>query len=264
MLNTLHRDGWRPKAEQRYSVPALTGKAIAAGLGFYNNLRTMPETNLDVDRSGVIKAVGEFALEHFNTDVKMTEPVINVTETERGRVIPVLENYIKNDPLRAYKVVAVELDYGAEYGYARPDLVIEDEFGLAAVDYKTSAKPIMRRTYEESFQMKHYCHFGQYVFNRPIQRYLIVGLNTYAVSNTPQVERFDAAPEKLDLWYQATVPVWQHMKKVEDGVVKPWMAAEHEDKWGPCEMKRACLDFRLDEGLMRREYVKLERSKDVV
>src|SRR5205807_6788890 len=126
------------------------------------------------------------------------------------RIGKTLIQYIAHDPLPSnWRIVAIEKDYGEAFGNARPDLVIRNEFGLAIVDYKTytTSRANKRAEFQESHQMKHYCYFGKAAFGDSITRYYIMLLPTDRWN--PQLEPYELTQEGLDLWYQATVPMWK-------------------------------------------------------
>jgi hypothetical protein len=106
--------------------------------------------------------------------------------------------------------------------------------------------------------MKHYSYFGGKVYGEPVERYYI--LEAYTLPPSFKLNTFENSQEALELWYQATVPMWEYMTAVENGTAKPWMAAVHEDRYGPCEMQKACFTYRLDESLMENDYLRVERD----
>ncbi len=281
MKNALHNEGWRTRKTGPGLLPMEVGKAIAAGLGVYNNIRKGIESSgrqidtidakLKADYAKTAMDVGFTLLNRGMDEIEKLGYLLGANSEEysktiKDRIGKSLTGYINNDPISPkYRIVDVERTYGPEYGNARPDLVIEDDFGLAVVDYKTkSAYTPKYRTednYAESHQMKHYCRFGSDIYNRPVQRFYICQIVT--IDGKVTLKPYEYAPEALDLWYQATVPFWQYMEKVEKGEELPWMAANHEDKYGPCPFQRACFTHRFDNDLMKSDYILVEKEPDV-
>lgn len=278
MKNALYNEGWRTRKTGPGLLPMEVGKAIAAGLGVYNNIRKGIESSgrqidtidakLKADYAKTAMDVGFTFLTRGMDEIEKLGYILGngaeeYIRTIKDRIGKSLTSYINNDPLSPkWRIVDVERTYGPEYGNARPDLVIEDDFGLAVVDYKTkSALTPKYRTedsYTESHQMKHYCCFGEAIYNRPVQRFYICQIITNAGS--VNLKSYEYSTEALLLWRQATEPFWQYMEQVEKGEALPWMASNHETKYGPCEFQRACFSHRFDQDLMKSDYILVEKD----
>src|SRR6266581_5484285 len=242
MKSALHNEGWRTRKTGPALLPAEVGKAIAAGLGVYNNIRKGIESSgrqidtidakLKVDYAKTAMDVGYTFLSRGMEEIEKLGYILggasgDYVSTIKDRIGKSITSYVSNDPLSPkWRIVDVERTYGPEYGNARPDLVIEDDFGLAVVDYKTRSNPgrsygfkKMDDDYSESHQMKHYCHFGKSVYNRPVQRFYICQIVT--TDGKVTLKPYEYSPEALDLWYQATIPFWQYMEQVEKGEALP-------------------------------------------
>jgi len=281
MKNALYNEGWRTRKTGPGLLPMEVGKSIAAGLGVYNNIRKGIESSgrqidtidakLKADYAKTAMDVGFTFLSRGMSEIEKLGYILgngaeDYIKTIKDRIGKSVTSYINNDPLSPkWRIVDVERTYGPEYGNARPDLVIEDDFGLAVVDYKTKSAPYTPKyrngdDYSESHQMKHYCRFGRDMYGRPVQRFYICQIVT--TDGKVTLKPYEYSPEALDLWYQATAPFWAYMERVENGSELPWMASNHETKYGPCEFQRACFSHRFDQDLMKSDYIQVEKDND--
>src|SRR3989442_3759154 len=177
MKNAVYNEGWRTGTPGPGLLRMEVGKAIAAGLGVYNNIRKGIESSgrqidtidakLKADYAKTAMDVGFTLLTRGMEEIEKlgyilgsgSEEYIRTVKDRIGKSITI---YVTNDPLSLkWGMFDVEKTYGPEYGNARPDLMIEDDFGLAVVDYKTRSAPFTPRyrtgdDYSESHQMKHY------------------------------------------------------------------------------------------------------------
>jgi hypothetical protein len=51
-------------------------------------------------------------------------------------------------------------------------------------------------------------------------------------------------------WRASSERMWRHMNNEDMGIEEPFMATEHETKYGPCEYAKACFEHRWDPNLM--------------
>jgi hypothetical protein len=281
MLNSLQREGWRLRDQGKPLLAQIVGKAIAAGLGIYNGYRKSYEKGgniavgtLAVDRSGISKSAMECALVIMAQEMTQIEKLGYILtpasedylKTMQDRVCKSILHYIANDLIPAnWRIVDVECNLGEGAGNARPDLIVRDNNGaLGVVDYKTLSEYKTQyyrdhiEAYRDSFQMKHYMHFGQKVYNESIERFYIASLITQPVKQA--LHTFEVNPESLELWYQATTGMWQYMEQVELGQAKPWMASEHKTRFGECEMYAMCFRYRFDEQAAKHKYIRIEKD----
>jgi hypothetical protein len=279
MLNSLSKEGWRPRDQGIPMLSGITGKCIAAGLGIYNNYRKAIEaggrdvgTLIATEKESIAKTAMDVALAILSHEIEQIESIGYVLNGSvesylsqmQDRICKPIVSYIMNDPLdKSWRIVDVERPWD-EYGGSRPDLIVRDSVGLAVVDYKTKVKApygtAKLNDYTDSHQMKHYTYFGGKVYNEPVNRYHIIEIITLPYSC--QIHSFEKTPESLALWYQATVPFWQYMEDVENGTKAPWMAANHETKFGKCDMYLMCMKFHLDPQMAKSKYILVEREKD--
>src|SRR5712691_10004836 len=171
MKNALANEGWRVRKAGPALLPAEVGKSIAAGLGTYNNIRKGIESSgrqidtidskLKADYAKTAMDVGFTLLTRGMDEIEKLGYILGsgaeeYIRTVKDRIGKSLTSYVTNDPLSPkWRIVDVERTYGPEYGNARPDLVIEDDFGLAVVDYKTKSASFPRykeTDYSESHQ----------------------------------------------------------------------------------------------------------------
>ena len=257
---------------------ALLGRAWAVSIGVYNTARLATEeraanmlaapdlhkTCLDAGKRCIDAALLEWERMGFS--------VANDTETNSlGRMVSRLDKglskYIAKDPIPSrWRIVDVEKDLGEAAGYARPDLIVRDDVGLAVVDYKLRVKlPAEWRVkavqeYAHSNQMLHYASFVGEAYGEPISRFYI-GLGVLEPNFLFDLLTYPIHEETLKIWRQATQVVWGHMESEDKGEVPPFMAAEHSDRYGRCEYYKACFDHHYDPYLMNRDYLHVERVK---
>lgn len=274
MLHALSREGWKLRDQGKPLLAQIVGKSIAAGLGIYNGYRkTQEHAGIAItDRTEISKTAMSAAYAVMASEIQAIETtgyVLNMTsddflQTMEDRVGRSIVQYVMNDPLDpTYRIIDVETPLGIEYGDSRPDLVIQDADGYAVLDYKTTSD--FKKMYEQSnlakyansHQMNHYVWACSEYYQKPIEKYYICMIYTQPVKIS--MHPFSVHPEALQLWLQATKAKWNEMARVEKGEERPWMAAEHGDRFGECEMYGACFRYRLDPQLMTHKYVKVER-----
>lgn len=284
MKRALEKEGWRGKFVATGHLAAIVGNAVAAGLGVYNNYRQTLErqgrevsTLTDSEKSHVASSC--LGVAHTVAKMKMDETEklgFTVAMSANGYIMTMdqrtdetISRYIKSDPIPSgWRIVEAECDLGPERGNARPDLVVRNEFGLCVVDYKTVSekKPQYWQknldAYRYSHQMFHYVWGVGDKFQEEVTRYYICALVTkpYYAELAP----FQTTPESVQLWYQASQAAWATMQREDEGLQAPFMAATHEDKFGPCPFQKACFDHLYDEQAMRADYIKVTREEEKV
>jgi hypothetical protein len=68
-------------------------------------------------------------------------------------------------------------------------------------------------------------------------------------------------PESLEQWKASAHRIWTQMLHEDAGLSEPWMAANHDDQYGPCPMKKACFEHRYDMPLMlMNDYVVIQQE----
>lgn len=202
--------------------------------------------------------------------------------SDRGREIPsyetayyhsiesrlqrAVEKYLEADPLLLYDVEDVELTL-PNHGNARIDLGCRDKFGLMVVDYKFKLRLDSKyydkevAKYKNSWQQFHYSwaygdHKGEEVTRYGIC--LVVGEPRFKV----QLIEYPVHPESMEAWKKSSERIWRQMEHEDSGLSEPWMAAEHETKYGPCPYQAACFTHRWDMNLMLKEDYVLDKEDD--
>ncbi len=277
MKNALYKEGWRPKHIGIPTLAATVGKAIALGLGVYNNYRMqLEQKGRQIDsitpdeRETVSKYAMDVGLRHASDileDIEKGEYIWHTNtdsyfRTVQERIGQTLVKYIASDPIAPeHRIVAVEHDLGSEYGSARIDLVFKEGDENRILDYKTASTyraqyhELDMEKYRDLFQTYHYAWSWQDKYKEQIDQYYICHLITQGYKC--DLRPYPISQESLSLWYQATSQFWPVMESIENGTMNPWMAAVHEDKWGQCEFKDACFRYKFEEQAMKAKYVKV-------
>lgn len=279
MLNALYKEGWRPKHIGIPTLAGIIGKAIALGLGVYNNYRKQLEDKgrqidslADFERADVTKYAMDVALRHANDELKDIEKgdyiwhnnAESYFQTVQDRIGGTIFKYIQADPIKpTSRIIAAEYNFGPEYGNAQADLILSEDGEKRILDYKTASQYRAQyhasdmEKYRDLFQVFHYAWSWQDMHHETISQYYICHLVTqgYRCELLP----FYINPEALTLWHQTAREYWSIMGDIESGVRNPWMVAEHSDKWGKCEMYEACFKYRFDEQAMKARYTKVAK-----
>jgi hypothetical protein len=174
---------------------------------------------------------------------------------------------IAEDPIPTdWDIVLVEEDLGEAYGHARPDLVIHTGSGeLAIVDWKVKRSHEMKyqdkslTEYRESGQFSHYRWAVGEVIGHPVTL-----TYTHLIVCEPRFRQIlDPCQHDTELdqmWLAGRKRIWAQMEKEVMGEADPWMAENHRDQFGMCEMYGACFECKLDEELMLANYVKEKKQ----
>lgn len=279
MLNALYREGWREKYIGIPTLATMVGKAVALGLGVYNNYRKQLEDKgrqidslSDSERADVSKYAMDVALRHCADEMEEIEKseLVFSSNSEsylrsvQDRICFTVVGYTMADPIKPeHRIISAEHDLGPEYGNARIDLVylIQQPHERRILDYKSMstyrAQYFERdmEKYRDHFNMLHYLWAWNDKYGDSIEAYDICALVTqpYRV----ELRTYPVHPETLALWHQSTAAHWSVMEKIEQGEILPWMVSEHEDKWGKCGMYEACFKYRFDPQAMKNRYVKI-------
>jgi hypothetical protein len=254
---------------------ACLGKAFAAGVAVHNTLRKNGAPNGDAAATEAIIGTAKHLLD---AEIKAWEAMglafaadteLNSLQRVTTRLENALRKYILKDPLpKGWEIVAVEDDLGEEAGHARPDLIVRDESGLAGYDYKCRTRlPAEWRMkaineFAQSNQMLHYSHFVSKKYGEPVSRYYI-GLAVLEPSFHFDSLPFPVHEESLKMWYAGAERVWKLMEEEDAGLVEPFMAAEHSDKFGRCEFYKACFEHHYDPYLMLRDYHHVPKPEEI-
>jgi len=281
LLWALDRNGWHPRVLSKRDLYAIGGRAIASGVGAYNLMTQAGDTSAIEIRfkraADVMSTIFHQGIEELEASQRQLPNTAIVSEADE-----ILENakrmlgaYTAKNPTQHYHIVGVELELGPEAGNARPDLVVEDKAGdLLVIDYKsrwttrTGAQSgywenIDRLERSVSHQLLHYAYFVGQKYGRPVKHVGICELHGTR-GYTPFITPDAVSHETLAIWYESAKGMWEVMERIEKEGVAPWMATQHADRYGLCEMYNACFRHHLDPTLMSHEYVQLERVKESV
>lgn len=251
----LYRDGVRLAAANNRDLAAILGQGVGAGLEAYN-LQRFHEEVIDVDAAiaaGQARVAAELtALDAAGRGLDPREAATR--DLLPKRVEKALRGYAENDPVPAtWRIVDVEKPLNG--GGARPDLVVDDGSGPAALDYKTKRelKSIYEakewERYRVSWQMLHYTSL------LGAARYyicLLVLEPKFRVSLQP----FDVPADVMARWRASAERVWAQMA-ADDAGATPWMAGTHADAYGPCEYVDYCFGNDYD----RRRYINVKGAR---
>ena len=277
----IRKDGWVVKATGRRDTAALLGSAFAAGVGVYNNLRQVTESNgekmpprmatasrekyIDASFSVAAGVIGTRLYEWERNGIVTDSGGDDVTIPKiTARVNHALTKYILNDPIPdTWKLVSIEESLGPEYGNARPDMIIRDDHGLAVFDYKTKltllaqyrAKTIME--YANAHQMLHYAWAVGDKYRETVGNYYI-GLAVFEPRWAFDKYVYPVHPETLLTWREGMDVVWENMTAEDHDMQPPYMSANHSDNFGQCEYYKACFHYHYDSELMKQDYIQLK------
>jgi PD-(D/E)XK nuclease superfamily len=281
MLNSLSREGWRSRDQGKSLLAQIVGKAIAAGLGIYNGYRKQLEhTGRQIDsltpeeRQEIAKLslAGGFSMLTTELDTMQAVGYVLAPECDpffksmQDRIGKSIVQYIAADPIAAaMRIIDVERSLGPKYGDCRPDLVVQERDDYIVVDYKSTSdfKQYYHESnlskYANSFQLNQYTWASGETYGHVIPKYAICMIYTQPVKIFYQ--EFAVKPEALTLWHQTAQSTWSVMEQIELGM-RPPMAAEHEDRFGKCQMYDACFRYLLDPDLMKSKYVNIKDIKN--
>lgn len=253
MLTYTH--GVRPRRVMHSEIAAIGGRAWARAMEVYNKGRMSGAIpSLDDLSSVAVEEVKKGYAELHKQGREIPDWEEAYSGSVEPRVLHALKKYLDSDPLIGYDIVDVELSL-PEHGNARIDLGVRDDFGLSVVDYKFKLRQDAKyydktvEGFRNSWQQFHYAWaYGEYK-GETIHNYticLVVSEPKFSV----RLHEFPVHPESLQAWKASAHRIWTQMEHEDAGLVQPWMATEHESKWGPCEYQRACFDHRWDFNLM--------------
>jgi len=182
------------------------------------------------------------------------------------RVKRAVVKYVANDPIKARGLTIEDVELVLpEHGMARIDVGARDASRLVVVDYKLKLwldskyydKEV--ESYRNSWQQFHYAWaYGDHK-QEPINSYYIC-LVVCEPRFSAKLHEYPVHPESLQMWRESAERIWRQMDLEDLEMAQPWMAALHEDKYGPCPMKDACFTHRFDMNLMtQNDYVTIEK-----
>jgi hypothetical protein len=255
--------GWEPSRLGKPGLARLLGTAFAAGVGAYNTMRlegAVPDVGA---AAGIAQQVAKLALVDADERGMVTS---EIDMAQRGRLVEragsLVEKYAANDPIPPqWQLRHVELTL-AEWGNARIDLGYENELGYGVLDYKSklTLDPKWFDKEVNSYKYSEQRWFYPAAYEDYLRDQVVMGDTA-----TPTVHRFDIClvilepkfrthlipfivnPTLQAEWLHDRETTWALMEMTEeDGILEPWMAAKHEDQYGPCEFQKYCFDFQGD------------------
>lgn len=251
--------GYHNKEANNGTVGKIVGGAFAEGTRVIN--------------SGLGDGLFE-ASEYFNRTVDhyMVHGVSfnSLLDGVREECLAALVKYQTANPLKGWQIKGVEVEL-AEYGHSRLDVLgVSPVHGWSIVDikYKRYLKPeYLSKTiteYQHSWQFQHYpWAYNQWRLTQPegwgqvnTMALLLVVAKPWRVQLVPFV--VDEIYQRL--WYKGAQQKWSDVAAYEAGNRIPVVATNHDTKYGPCPMKKACLEYGLDEGLMQIDYVRVPKQ----
>ena len=146
------------------------------------------------------------------------------------------------------------------WGGSRVDVLYETSMGVTGVlDYKTRGRiqknqvEKTKREFATSDQMYHYCAMVSHELDVTVEQFSICILT---LEPRPYIDlwQFRIRPEFLKVWVAGRKQVWTDMQAIKDGDRVPYPAAEHEDKYGKCEMYNICFRHDFDQGEVSKEF----------
>jgi hypothetical protein len=124
------------------------------------------------------------------------------------------------------------------------------------------------RDYAFSHQMMQYAWQFSKAINEVTRRYFIAFV-VMAPKPLIHLESYELSTEMLDRWHVSAQQWWGQMSmwlELSNEKGPDWVTAHipmspvHKDGWSRCEMYDACVDYQLDEELMRTKYIQIERK----
>jgi hypothetical protein len=251
-------DAWEGRVIAKPGLARILGSAVGAGIGRHYATR---EGGPEAARNATL-----YALQGAKDRGLLIHPNYVVDAAGLGDVAAKgVEKYIANDPIPPSWIVEdIERDLGEAYGRARIDLgVILPSGERMPLDIKTKRTLDARyrdRTlaeFRQSWQMMHYAWAYGAVTQQSIMQFgIILVVLEPRINITLDLTTIDQ--ETLDTWLEGAKRVWAQIENEEEGE-RPWMAAEHWDRYGQCPMYEVCFDYRYNETLIEREYVRREK-----
>lgn len=253
--------GLKPRRLSKGDIAAIGGRAFAKAMEVYHKgegdpiaagLAEISQAKHSIQDQG--RSIPEWEMAYYSS----IEP----------RVTHSVKKYLADDPVKALglKVEDVELSL-PNHGNARIDLGVRDSFGLSVLDHKFKLRLDSKyyeaevEKYRNSWQQYHYCWgYGEHK-NEQINSYYIC-LVVCEPKFSARIHEFPIHPETMEMWQESSRRIWTQMDHEDAGLSKPWMAAVHDTRYGPCPYKAACFTHRLDMNLMMQEDYVIGKEKD--
>ncbi len=270
-----YREKLVPRLPGKREAAGTLGQAVATGLAVYNTARGYRAAGSDSTRDyeDIAKVASHIASEDASRRTAQYEYAgCIIREDDRmtwdaipARAAKIVTKFIEKDPIPPHWRVAAVEETLPEYGFARPDLVLErPSGGYTVVDYKVKLSLDTRyreremRRWRHSWQLLHYVWAAGQVYG-PCSQYHICMIRLEP-SFSIDLEPFEVHPEDMLKWEASARRAWAQMEAEDEGRAEPWMAAVHADNYGDCEYYGACFEAHWEPALMERQYARLERK----
>jgi hypothetical protein len=245
------------------------GTAMAAGLAVINTQR------MQMTGEWEIQTACDAAIAAFDQELLAFQDAGGIVEMMQWQHLPSLIDrairaYSMSDPIPVTWLVRGVEQAFPDHGNCRPDLIIENDWGVAPVDYKMKESLYVRngetkeaarfRTlleHKDSWQMLHYVWALRQTGQKCDRYYICLGELGPKPAFT--LQSFEVSDETLEMWLHSANVYWFDMDEIDHDEFRPAMAANHRNQYGLCEYYKACFEHRLDENLMGFDYVKVER-----
>ena len=244
---------WAPRALDKAALSRIVGSGVGVGVAhYYQSNRAARHSAPDAGRAWVSAEMARLLGAGHTLSPEMGEDAQKLPEVvQKG-----IEKYIAQDPMPAEWIIQ-DIE-GVLPSGSRTDWVAVKPNGEKVVcDLKTKRTLDDRYIqstldeFRESWQQRHYLWEYSEDHQERVREYAIVlvRLSPFKII----VDPVSVDDESLEFWYQGAKGVWGLMDQEY-----LWMAASHRTRYGRCPMWRACLEYRLDEGLMAQEYIRKE------
>lgn len=265
------RRGLSVRKQGKRDLSGILGTAFAAGVAAYNfSKREGVEcTPARVKDYGEIAAsvVTQHLKEADNAGLICTGLDVAMRASLPDRARKLLKVYADLDPIPTqWTVRDVELTLESA-GRARLDLSCMSQLGPVVLDYKTKISydekwmDRDRDDWRDSEQRYHYSYFYGELVGEPVWQFAIILL---ILEPRPRIHLLPWVnkPEALENWYRRRLMTWSRMEACEELELRDVEhAAVHADRFGPCDMRRHCLEneFDLDVSVNSGDYVIVDR-----
>ena len=245
---------WVPRQASKKLVGGAAGTAFHLAASLLHKGGTVADA--------VALGVAEFHAEltHYATHGVTFASTIEEIVDASG-IATVLPKYALNNPFQGWEVLHIEQQL-PDAGRCIIDLGGRDSDGVLAVadvKYKQNLAPRYEQStideYMTSWQFLHYpWGYGEYMKEPCYRMYLclVVFKPKFSVRLIPN----EVDAEIQQMWLVSARAKW---KRMADPTTQLEIASRHKDSFGMCAFYRACFDYKLDEGLMAKDYVKVPR-----
>lgn len=272
LMHLSYNEGWEPLVAHHSLAPRLRGTAFSFACEQIHKAIMQDRQALLNDNEGVEKIVTS-SIDKFmrQFDYCVGKGIIFQPDTDaiiREELRRVIPYYIVNTPVRNMTILGVEEPW-EEYG-CRPDL-----YGLTESQYyfvgDVKLKGVLESRYSNSTISEYHddAQFHQYNYvlrlikNLPPDAVVYNQLLLVVISPLRIIpSAWLYSPENLKLWESRAIQLTKDIQDIKNGTRVPAPSLTHKDQWGWCPMRAACIELKLDEGLMSQHYVKLDEMPD--